>query len=219
MDNLSTDPYGTHRPVLAEIIKTTAGNIIECGCGYSSTYQIRSLIDGTNRKLISLESNLEWFNKFKHLENDNHKLFYVDAGNNDTDDTGNIWIDFIKNNKIICETNFEICFIDQRPWTARTYTLNYFLNKCKLIIVHDVDYFPTNKKWGKIIRRLNTSNNIYKYEMDFSDVATNFIVYYPPDKYFAGRTGPPTLLCSNITTKEEFSNLCNKIDVNKYYTK
>ena len=95
MNNLKSDSFGTHRACLVDLIKNTKGNIIECGCGNSSTILIKDLIKNTDRKLISLESNLSWLNKFKHLEDDNHKLFYINAGNSDNDSTGKKWIDFI----------------------------------------------------------------------------------------------------------------------------
>lgn len=220
MDKLNGDSFGTHKPVLIELVKNTTGNIIECGCGNSSTILIKELIKNTNRILISLESNLEWYNKFKHLENDNHKLFYIDIGNEDNENTGKYWTNFIKNNNFINGLSFDICFIDQSPWTARTYTMNYFKNICPYLIVHDVDYFPLNNKWGNIKKEYSLINKhnykIIKRDMDFSDVVINFKVFYPPDEYFAYKTGPPTLLCSNIISSEDFHIMCNQINYLKY---
>jgi hypothetical protein len=217
MDSIASDPFGTHRPCLIDLVKHTTGNIIELGCGNSSTILIRDLIKNTDRKLISLESNLEWLNKFKHLEDENHKLFHINATNDDNDDNGKIWTDFIKNNTLINNLDFEVCFIDQSPWTARTHSLNYFKDKCKFIIVHDVDYFPNHNKWGKIINE-NRYRGRIKLEMDFSDTVNHYKVFYPPFKYFAGPTGPPTLLCSNILTDIQFNNMCKNIEYEKYYS-
>ena len=215
---LQKNPYGTHQPILVELLLNTTGNIIEFGCGNTSTDLIKTVIKGTNRKLISLESNLEWFNKFKHLEDENHKLFFVDAGNDDCDSTGKFWIDFINSHDLITNMDFDVCFIDQSPWTARTYALNHYINKIKWIIVHDVDYFPNAGKWGKILAKIPTSNKkLNKYQMDFSDVSEHFNVYYPPDEYFAGDTGPPTLLCSNLADTTEFNEMITKININQYY--
>ena len=220
METLLVDPYGTHRPVLTDLVKQTKGNIIECGCGNSSTILIKELIKGTDRKLISLESNLEWFNKFKHLEDNNHKLFYINASNDDNDNTGEKWINFIKNEPKINSLYFEVCFIDQSPWTARTHALKYFKDICPYIIVHDVDYFPTNKKWGKIINKIPTQNKlITKLNMDFTDVVEHYKVYYPPEEHFTCPTGPPTLLCSNIITNDDFNKLCDNINYLSYYNK
>ena len=216
--DLSQDPFGTHRPVLIELIKRTKGNIIEFGCGNSSTVLIRQLIGDQDRILVSLESNLEWFNKFKHLENSNHKLFYVDASNIDNEQTGETWINFIKATPFINDLKFDVCFIDQSPWTARTYCLEHFKDICPFIVVHDVDYFPGTGKWGKIINQISTQNkSLAKYEFDFSDKLAQFMVFYPPEIHFAGPTGPPTLLCSNIVDVCDFLKMTESIDYLKYY--
>lgn len=217
MNFLKVDPYGTHRPFLIELIKHTKGNIIEFGCGNSSTIIIKDLIKNTDRILISLESNLEWLNGFRGLEDNNHKFFYINSGNDDNDETGKKWVDFVKNNKILNNLDFEVCFIDQSPWTARTHCLNYFKDKCKFIMVHDVDYFPINNKWGKILNKNCCCNEFIKYEMDFLDIVKHYKVYYPPFTYFACNTGPPTLLCSNILTDDEFNKMCENIICDKYY--
>ena len=206
--------FATHQPVLIEVINKTSGNIIELGCGDGSTKLIKQLIKNTDRKLISLESDREWFNKFAPLADKNHSLFYVDATNDDIATTGEIWVDFIKQNELISGLTFEVCLIDQSPWIARTYCLEYFKNIVKFIILHDVDYFPKNKLWGEIIDRKIRHEKI-KLEMIFDDVVTNYKVYYPPFDYFALNTGPPTLLCSNLTTLEEFEAL--DIDISNYY--
>ena len=213
--NYINNPYATHQPTLLEILKITSGNIIELGCGDGSTKLIRDYIDNQNinRKLYSLESNKSWLDKYENLGNENHKLYYVDASNVDNDSTGEKWVNFIENSDIK-DVEFEVCFIDQSPWTARTHTLNYFKNKCKFIIVHDVDYFPANKKWGTIIDSERQGNKV-KYNMNFSDIILNHRVFYPPFSKFAGPTGPPTLLCSNLLNKEEFNNI--NINIDKYY--
>ena len=219
MKKLFSNNYGTHRPYLVETIKNTKGNIIEFGCGDSSTLLIRDLIKNTDRKLISLESNYEWYNKFKYLENENHKLFFVN-GREDTEEVGNKWLEFIENNKEIQDLDFDICFLDSSPWISRTVGLNYFKNKAKYILVHDVDYFPLYKKWGTIIKT-NYSGDFRKISriMDFSDVINNYHVFYPDEKYYAAETGPPTLLCSNKINGKDFENMCNKITKEsvKYY--
>jgi hypothetical protein len=217
MNKLKTDSFGTHRPCLIDLVKNTTGNIIEFGCGNSSTILIKDLIKNTDRKLISLESNLEWLNKFKHLEDDNHKLFHIKAGTCDNDATGKIWIDFIKNNKLINNLDFEVCFIDQSPWTARTHALNYFKDKIPYIIVHDVDYFPVHNKWGKAVQ-ITAPEGKKVYNMDFSDIVKHYRVYYPPLEYFAGPTGPPTLLCSSVLNDTEFNKMCENINYEKYYS-
>jgi hypothetical protein len=97
---------------------------------------IRKEIEKSDRKLVTLESNLEWLNKFKHLETDRHKLYHVPATNEDTDETGNRWIQFMQEHSL---NDFEIVFIDSSPWSSRTKCFEHFLDRAKIILFHDFD--------------------------------------------------------------------------------
>jgi len=212
----TTNEFATHQPCVLEILNATTGNILELGCGEGSTMMFRNFISDT-RKLVSIESDKNWLNKYLHLQNDNHQLYYVNAGNENTLQTGQAWVDFIETT--LKDMTFDIVFIDQSPWTSRFSTLKYFMNRAKYIIVHDVDYFPRiSHQMGKVVNEYITSIGQTRYTMDFSDIAKQFYVYYPTEKY----TYPlsiPTLICSNIATKDEFDLMVQTIEGNKakYY--
>jgi hypothetical protein len=57
------------------------------------------------------------------------------------------------------------------------------------------------------------------YDVDLTNEVNNYKLYYPPLKYFIGATGPPTLICSNIISTENFNEIINTIDnnIDKYY--
>lgn len=210
MSSYKDHPYYTHQPFLNEILKLTTGDILECGCGDGSTVFIKNAINNTNRKLISLESNYEWLNKYTHLESDKHKLFYVPAGTDDTYQTGLQWVDFIKKENLI---DFEVVFIDSSPWMSRKACLDYFLSRSKIIVIHDFDYFPKNNIFGKTVS-VERFGDKEKITCDLSSDIKNYKLFYPPFKYFAGNTGPPTLVCSNLITDSEFTDLIEKIQNN-----
>jgi hypothetical protein len=214
-----THPYYTHQPFLIETLKLTSGDVIECGCGVGSTSVIKNELNKTGRKLVSIESNLEWLNKYINLADDFHELYHVDASNEDTIETGNKWVNFIKQNNL---NNFEVVFLDSSPWLSRKCCLDYFLDKAKVIIIHDFDYFPVNNIIGNIIsekRIIHNNQEIVKYEVKLDGVVKNYKLFYPPDDYFAGATGPPTLICSNIMNDDEFKTFINTIEINSisYY--
>ena len=117
--------FYTHQPYFKEILKNTTGNILECGCGDGSTLMIRDHIRGTNRKLVSLESNLEWLNKYTHLADDQHLLQHVDADNEDCYETGDKWVEHIEANNL---TDFEVVFLDSTPWLSRKCCFDFFLD-------------------------------------------------------------------------------------------
>jgi hypothetical protein len=219
MDSYKTHPYYTHQPFFFEVLKNTTGNILECGCGDGSTIMIREQIKNTDRKLISVESNLEWLNKYKHLEDSYHKLYHIDAGNDDNLETGNKWVEFIEKNKL---NEFEVVFLDSSPWLSRKCCFDYFLNKAKIIIIHDFDYFPLNNIIGNLInteKKYHNGKYIEKHICNLDGVVKNYKLFHPPYDFFPCTTGPPTLVCSNIMDDNEFNRLINNIELNidSYY--
>lgn len=219
MESYKTHPYYTHQPYFIEVLKYTTGNILECGCGDGSTKMIKEKIKNTDRKFTSLESNLDWLNKFKHLADLSHDLYHIDAGNDDNLETGNKWVEFIKQNNL---NNFEIVFLDSSPWLSRKCCFDYYLDKAKIIIIHDFDYFPNNNIIGKVSNReIKYHNGKYQEKIfcNLDGIVKNYKLFHPPDDYFAGSTGPPTLICSNIMDDEEFKTLIINIEqnINSYY--
>lgn len=174
------DPYATHQKFLESYIRKTNGDIIEFGTGHGSTGFILDLINGTNRKLLSLENNEEWYSKMikEYPPTSTHEYIFVKN-----------WEETISK---LNKEQFQIVFIDQSPWEARVWTLDHFLETADYILIHDVDYFPTNNIFGKI----NMQNSDKIPEFDFNDKFQKWKVYYP-DEPWPSSTGPPTLVGSN----------------------
>lgn len=219
METYKTHQYYTHQPFFIEIIKLTSGNILECGCGDGSTKMIKEQIKNTNRKLVSLESNLGWLNKYKHLADSFHDLYNVEATNDNNIETGNKWVEFIKQNNL---NDFEIVFLDSSPWLSRKCCFDYYLNKSKIIIIHDFDYFPNNNIIGSVINKeikYYNGKRQEKINCNLDGIVKNYKLFYPPDEYFPGLTGPPTLVCSNIMDDLDFKTLIETIELNisSYY--
>jgi len=214
-------PYYTHQPFLSEILKNTTGNILECGCGHGSTIFIKNLISTNlqiSRKLVTLESDKEWLNKFIYLNDDLHELYNIDATNDDNYENAKIWTNFIDSN--LKDYDFEVIFIDCSPWLSRKEIFEYFKNTSAIIVIHDFDYFPNNNLIGKTISKeyFKRNDSSIQYEkIQMGEMDPYFKLYYPPVEFFVGETGPPTLVfCSN---KDKFDNIINIIDSNikKYY--
>ena len=174
---MQVDPsYITHQKFLKHYLEKTTGNVLELGCGFGSTPLILETIKNTNRKLVSVDNNLEWINKMKTYcpENDNHTYIFTDN-----------WQKTISN---LTNQKWSIVFIDQNPWEARAMSLYAFKNIADYVIVHDVDYFPKRNIFG---------NYISAFDFDFSNEFKHWKLYYP-DKPFPYPTGPPTLVGSNL---------------------
>lgn len=166
--------FNTHQPFLKYYVENTLDNILEFGCGYGSTPMLRNLIENTDRKLYTFESDLVWLKQMQQEfpSNDNHEYIYVPEWNNLIPGLSNKF------------GNLSVVFIDQSPWEARYKTLLEFKNKSEYIIIHDVDWFPENKMFGQKIADFNYT---------FNDVADSWKLYYPK-KPWPAPTGPPTLV-------------------------
>lgn len=172
---MDKDPYATHQKYLELYIKKTKGDIIEFGSGHGSTGFILDLIRGTNRKFVSLENDRKWYNKMitVYPESENHKYIYVR--------------DWKEELSKLDKNGYSVVFIDQSPWEARLWTMEYFLDSAEYLIIHDIDYFPKHEMFGRYIS---------SFDFDFSDKFNKWKVYYP-DQPWPGPTGPPTLVGTN----------------------
>ena len=184
---MNKDPYGTHQPFLKHYIQKTKGDIVEFGTGDNSTGLILDLIKGTNRKLVSLENDRYWQSRIvqKYPPSPNHQHIFVPSGQDPVQD-------WKKTLSTLDKNAFELVFIDQSPWEARIWTMDYFKDSADYIIIHDVDYFPKNGLFGKINIKCLTEDP----EFDFSDKFQKWHVYYP-EKPYPYITGPPTLVGTN----------------------
>jgi len=214
------DDWSTHQPVLYAIATSTKGPIIEFGCGHGSTDLLHEICEKEERILITIEDDLEWLTKFSekyqgHGYNpDNsgwHKFYYVPGKNLDDRENPAHWIAFMDEFELLDQLSFDVCFIDQAPWLARYETLKRMKDRARFVVVHDVDYFPMNGVFGKVIKPIVDRN---KGQFDFSDVFSTFQVYFPNQPWPAD-TGPPTLLGSNFEKVFPTVDYSNKITINK----
>jgi SAM-dependent methyltransferase len=180
-----TNSWSTHQPVLYEYVRQTKGNILELGCGYGSTPLIMKLIEGTDRKLVSVDTNPEWLEKIKEVIPESHNHKYVLHANYKNDFN---WENFLNSDPIFQE-EYDLVFIDQQPWEGRVTSLHYFKNNSNYIIIHDTDYFATNSFFGRII-----PNVPYEESFDFTDVLPKSKLLFPPKPWSYPPTGPPTLV-------------------------
>ena len=195
--------YATHQPFLATVLKHTTGPVLECGCGDGSTVFMRQQLD-PNRLLVSLESNTGWLAKYIHMASEYHRLLHVPASNDDTPATGQVWVDFIKRQTEL--PDFEVVFLDSSPWSSRLACFDYFKSRARVIVIHDFDYYPGNGLLG----RFDAQGNC-----DLSGVIRHSRLFYPDLKF----KGPPTLICSEVMSVEEFQGLLGFIEaeVPAYY--
>jgi hypothetical protein len=193
-------PTYTHQPFLDKYIRETTGDVIEFGAGDGSTGLICKLLEGTGRKLVTVENSIEWLERMKSVfpENDQHEYIFTTN-----------WYNTIQT---FPKDRFDVIFIDQNPWMARKWTMDYFKNSsAKYVIIHDVDYFPVNGIFGK---------RLGEFTFDFSEQFKDYNVYYP-EKPWPYKTGPPTLVGTNnnqvLFEESEILKSYNPTEYNSVY--
>ena len=110
----------THGPLLLKYFTQTKGPFLEMGMGYFSTPYLSFLND--NRIVVSTENNENFYNLFKVLETDFHKMLYVKNWRE--------WDGYDMH-------QWEVAFVDLAPAADRVFAINKLRNVAKYIIVHD----------------------------------------------------------------------------------
>lgn len=125
----------SHQPALIYAVENSTGDILELGCGRSSTHLLPHLVKNTNRKIVSVEDNIEWMKTFLHMTTINHSFHHTDKTKwNETTD-------------IYCGRSWGVVLVDQGATKeigdpARTYSAQKLVNCSEYVIVHDADCLP-----------------------------------------------------------------------------
>lgn len=166
----------THQLVLYEIISRTNKPILELGAGDHSTPQIHKL--ARDRKIVTIEDNHEWFNRYKSLHTMYHTLLLMNV---------NQMKDFFDNDNI----DWGLVFIDSTDWNMRILAINKYKDIADYIIIHDSGYAADNNIFGRTLLSMNVTN---PGRRDFSDTFKYWVEYMPKKWRISD---PPTLLASN----------------------
>jgi len=70
--------YFSHIPLLAATVIKTSGPVLELGAGLGSTLMLHGLCGALRRRLVTIDSNCEWLDKFINLKRSWHDLKLVD---------------------------------------------------------------------------------------------------------------------------------------------
>jgi len=125
---LASSGFGTHITPLLAAVMATKGDVVEFGMGDFSTPLLHEIIksqrkDGSDRKLISFETDKLWLSNFKDLTSRWHSIINVDD-----------W------NKVsLNHFNLSVLFIDHAPAQRRRLDILKYADSAKIIVVHDTD--------------------------------------------------------------------------------
>ncbi len=210
----SNNPFGTHAPFLEDCLdysidispRGESVQWIEIGTGGESSRIFRERLEKEPRaNLLSLESDPIWIEKYKleYQAHPRHTLLVIN--------TEKSWLSAVQ--EIVRgaeEKEIGLVFIDSIPWDSRTTPMLLLRNVAKLILIHDVDYFPHNALWGLEVEQIkynpvkwNKYGNLQRINLgyrDYSEVFSSWVEAFPIKPGFF--TGPPTLIGSNFLDVE-----------------
>ena len=126
--------YYTHRKFLEKELEELCkfNRTVKClefgtGDGSASIFN-KFAIKNKNILISAYDSDKTWLEETaKKYSSVNYNFYHVDS-----------W-DSILNKNLFGDT-YDLVFVDQSPWEARIKTIDIFLNKTNIIILHDYDY-------------------------------------------------------------------------------
>ena len=118
--------YGTHYPVLAAAVQRTQGPVLELGCGHFSTPMLHLLCMEQKRRLVTVESDHEWMEKFHDMRSPWHTFVHVAETDWDS-------LTFIDTER------WGVAFIDHRPVLRRKEDIRRLKDRAEFIVVHDTE--------------------------------------------------------------------------------
>lgn len=187
--------YESHRFVLEYVIKNLKNkSVLELGSGDYSTKLIHDVIGSENSKIITLDTDLSWLEKYMDLKTDYHDLIYWDI---------NKLNEFYDNDK----NEWGLVFVDTETWDSRISAIMKYRESADYLILHDCDYYANSNTIGETIKPVNAHENDMGIRDYGKEIFKYWVEYSIEDWSSYDSWIPPTLLASN---KHSLDNI--KID-------
>lgn len=145
--------YGSHLPVLMEVMRRTEGDVLELGTGLMSTPFLHWSCFDKKRRLVSVD-NHEYIKFMASFRDDFHELLPVNSFD-DVDFSSHEW---------------DVVLVDQAPAISRREHIKHLANWAKYIVVHDTE--PRVEK----DYQYNEIYPLFKYRFDYTKARPNTTV-------------------------------------------
>ncbi len=151
--------YETHRPALrGTVLRIPDGLILELGAGEGSTPPLHEVCLATGRPVVTLESDRAWFERFDHLNSENHAVVHVPS-----------WSEL--DGPILRSLPYAIAFVDHTP-TRRVTDIEWLAHRARVLVVHDTE----SRDYGyEKIFGLFRHSVTYKGHVPWTSVFSNFV--------------------------------------------
>jgi len=155
---ITMNGYYTHRKFLEiELLKLDYSKPVKClefGTGDGSALLFNSFAKTHKNMLVnSYDNDSLWVKKTtENYALDNYIFSHIDS-----------WDSILTDESF--KDVYDLVFVDQAPWEARIKTIELFLDKAKVIILHDYDYF--NQNFCEDISSVGEGSVFHKYSNKF----------------------------------------------------
>ena len=170
--------FGSHKLVLAKALARVSTSVLELGAGDYSTPLIHTAAE-RGVKVLTIEDNKEWLNKYKHLKTYLHDFKFISSKDtqkfydNDTEQWG-------------------LVFVDNGTWDARFAAIKKYKDVADYMVIHDCSVLPGNgigKTLDPMIMKARHTGR-----RDYSDIFKYWIEFFIRGW---GEQNPSTLIGSN----------------------
>ena len=191
--------YATHQMVLLDTLKRVNKPVLELGSGEYSTVQIHNALKNTFIKILTIEADKKWLEKYLHLKTDLHDLQQmVDS---------EIPKFYAKDKE-----EWGLVFIDNLTWEARSTAITKYKDVADYIVLHDCDALPLyDKAFGDIITPINPEEHDPGIR-DYSKTFKYWIEFFVEDWK---QWHPPVLLASNKVCLDNIQGIDGMIISNR----
>ena len=191
--------WGTHQAVLLDTLGRTDKPVLELGCGLWSTVQVHDALKNRGIRILTIDANKEWLNKYIHLKTELHDLRCV----SDSDMPAFYALD---------DVEWGLVFIDNSTWAARKLAIDKYKDVADYIVIHDCDaILKKDHTYGGIITPINRAKSdpgIRDYSKTFKYWIEFFIEEWE-------QRHPPVLLANNKINLDNIEEVYGMIISNR----
>jgi len=136
---------GSHLPVLTKLMEISEGPVLELGTGFYSTPYLHWACFQQNRKLVSYDASLLYFELASGCARDFHEVYFVKD-----------W------NKINISQHWGIALVDHEPILQRLVDIQRLANNSDYIVLHD------SEESNDYAYKYSEIYSLFKYRYDYN---------------------------------------------------
>lgn len=137
--------WNNHRPLLLKALEATTGPVLELGMGDGSTRHLHDYCKEHNRRLVSIDNNPDWTQKYAHLGGLGHDIRCTYKDN---------W------GEQLIDQHWSVVLVDNAPGESRWELIKRLREQADIMVIHD------SEPVGSGNYMLDKVFGLFKYKVD-----------------------------------------------------